>query len=235
MNICRSLPRCLLKAFVTTLFLATFCSAQQTVFNVPSADLLERGKVYGEVDATGQASSEVATVTPRVVFGLGHRFEAGLNINQFSTSGNTTVSLVPAIKWKLYDNAQNGFSIFAGDNVFLPIHNRSYRVGNYFYAEIAKQFNNGTRIGFGGFHFSRNVVAIAQRAGGQFSIESPVSKKVTLAADWYTGNHANGYFTPGLIYKASSKFTLYGAYEIGNSQVTQGNHLALIELGYNFN
>jgi hypothetical protein len=221
--------------FFTTLFFATFCFAQQTVFNVPSADVLGRGKVYAEVDATHQASSEVATAVPRVVFGLGHRLEAGINLNQFSTSGDATLSLVPAIKWKFYDNAAKGWSLFAGDNLFLPIHNRTYRVGNYVYTEIAKQFKNGTRIAFGGFDFSRSVVAPAQRAGGQFSIESPVNKKLTLAADWYSGNHAKGYFTPGIIFKASPKLTLYGAYEIGNSQLTQGNHLALVELGYNFN
>jgi hypothetical protein len=224
-----------LTLFLTILFFATFSFAQQTIFNVPSADVLERGKVYGEVDATHQASSDISAAVPRVVFGLGHRLEAGVNLNQFSTSSDATLSLVPAIKWKLYDNAAKGWSIFAGDNLFLPIHNRTYHVGNYVYAEIAKQFKNGTRIGFGSFEFSRNVVAPAQRAGAQFSIESPVSKKLTLAADWYSGNHANGYFTPGIIFKASSKLTLYGAYEIGNSQLTQGNHLALVELGYNFN
>jgi hypothetical protein len=58
---------------------------------------------------------------------------------------------------------------------------------------------------------------------------------VTIAAEWYTGNNATGYVNPGVIVKATSKLTLYGAYQIGNSGVTSGNHQFLWELGYNFN
>jgi len=87
----------------------------------------------------------------------------------------------------------------------------------------------------GAFDFTSHVVASGNKAGGQFGIEQPMSKRVTLAADWFTGNHATGYFTPGAAIKLSSKATLYAAYEIGNSGLMQGNHLLLVELGWNFN
>jgi hypothetical protein len=79
------------------------------------------------------------------------------------------------------------------------------------------------------------VVSSGNKAGGQFGFEQPISKQVTLAADWFTGNHSSGYFTPGAVIKLSSKATAYAAYEIRNSGVSRGNHLLLLEFGWNFN
>ncbi|HZR64410.1 MAG TPA: hypothetical protein VFA85_04630, partial [Terriglobales bacterium] len=73
------------------------------------------------------------------------------------------------------------------------------------------------------------------RVGGQFAIEQTVTNRLTVAADWYTGDEALGYVTPGLIFKATSKLTLYGAYEIGNRGVSAGNHQAVVEIGWNIN
>ena len=88
----------------------------------------------------------------------------------------------------------------------------------------------------GGFVASKNVFAPnVSRGGGQFAIEQTINDKVTLAADWLTGRHANGYFTPGVIYKPTPKVTAYFAYSIGNADAAKGNHYFLFELGYNFN
>ena len=62
-----------------------------------------------------------------------------------------------------------------------------------------------------------------------------MGKRVTLAADWFTGKHATGYFTPGAAIKLSSKLTAYTAYEVGNSGASSGDHLLLMEIGWNFN
>jgi len=48
-------------------------------------------------------------------------------------------------------------------------------------------------------------VAGANRAGGQFGFEQPLNKKLSLAADWFTGKHSAGYFTPGLVFQARVK------------------------------
>ncbi|HZW96070.1 MAG TPA: hypothetical protein VFF64_24205 [Candidatus Eremiobacteraceae bacterium] len=34
-------------------------------------------------------------------------------------------------------------------------------------------------------------LAPAQRAGGQFTFEHPINNRLTVAAEWYTGNHAS--------------------------------------------
>jgi hypothetical protein len=220
---------------VLVLLLSSPAIAQETVFNVPSADILDKGKTYLELDTTLHINPFVFGATPRIVFGIGHKIEAGVNVTGMAHSpvddNHTTLS--PAVKWKPLD--KNGWAILVGDNVFLPVQNRTYNAGNYAYGMLAKTWKHGTRISAGGYHFSNGVVANAQRAGGQFSFEQTINSRVSLAADWYTGNHANGYFTPGFVIKASSKVTVYASYEIGNANARQGNHMLELELGWNIN
>ena len=40
-------------------------NAQQTIFNVPTPDVLERGKIYVELDASPE---QISNFVPRVVF-----------------------------------------------------------------------------------------------------------------------------------------------------------------------
>ena len=48
---------------------------QETVFDVPSADILDSGRIYGELDGTVRPVDRVATFTPRVVLGMGLKWE----------------------------------------------------------------------------------------------------------------------------------------------------------------
>jgi hypothetical protein len=225
-----------LASFILALpLLALPALGQETVFDVPNPDILDRGKVYGELDGTARPVNPVYTFTPRVVVGLGHGIEAGMNFIGLSEPSSGQIIITPTVKWRLWDGGKSGWSFFAGDDVFFPARNGDYNVGNYFYAEFAKVFHTGTRIAAGGYDFTKDVVASAQRAGGQFTLEQPINKRLTVAAEWTTGNNAAGYVSPGVIVKATSKLTVYGCYQIGNAGVTNGNHQFLWELGYNFN
>jgi hypothetical protein len=87
---------------------------------------------------------------------------------------------VPTIKWKPYQGEKNGWAFVVGDDLFIPVRNRAYNAGNYVYAEMSKTFKSGTRVTFGGYDFTANVVSAANRAGGQFGLEQPLTKKVSL-------------------------------------------------------
>ena len=220
--------------FSLIFFAAKTAHAQETVFDVPSADFLDRGKVYGELDGTALAIGPLFTYTPRIVLGVGHHIELGANFNGLSSPTLGQLDISPTIKWQLWSRP-SGWAFYVGDDVFFPVRQRSYNAGNYFYASFAKQWKHGTRIGFGAYDFTRHVVAPANRAGGQFTLEQQLTKRLTIAAEWYTGNHSAGYVNPGAIFKVTSKLTAYAAYQIGNANVTNGNHQFLWELGYNFN
>jgi hypothetical protein len=214
--------------------------AQQTIFNVPSTDVLDKGKVYVELDASlkpndSTSVNKFSSFVPRVVAGAGNNIEIGLNITGNIQPGPDSTTLVPAIKWKPYQGKDNGWSFVIGDHLFVPVHNRAYNAGNYVYAEVSKTFKSGTRLTAGGYDFTDNVVANANRGGGQFGFEHPFNKKLSFAADWLTGKHAAGYFTPGIVFKVGSKVTGYAGYSIGNQNTSNGNHFFLLEFGYNFN
>jgi hypothetical protein len=217
--------------------------AQQTLFNVPSSDVLPKAKVYGELDLSWKPNDNARNVVqsfssfvPRVVIGAGGDMEVGLNIAGNIQPGPDTTTLVPVIKWRVYNGKDNGWSLVVGDHLFIPIRNKAYDAGNYVYAQVSKSFGGKTRLTAGGYDFSPNVVASnAHRAGGQFGFEHTVNSKLTLQADWYTGNHAAGYFTPGFYFKPHPKLTIYGGYSIGNANVSKGNHFFLTEIGFNFN
>jgi len=205
--------------------------AQETVFNVPSADVLDKGKAYYEWDATLGDTAASAALTPRSVYGVGHGIETGINVSSFNTPDPGTVAIVSATKWQFFESRQHGIVLFAGDHVFLPIQQRTYPIGNSAYIAAAKTFA-GTRIAAGVYDFSAHVIDHANRAGVQASIEQTISPRFALATDWYSGNNSMGFVTSGLACKIST-FTLYTTYEMGNHDLLHGNHAILLELGWN--
>ena len=113
--------------------------------------------------------------------------------------------------------------------------NRAYNFGNYSYVAGSKAISK-TRLTAGAFVASKNVFAPkAVRAGAQLGIEQAINNKFTIAADWVTGKHAAGYFTPGIFYKPHPKVTTYWSYSIGNENSSKGNHYFLLAIGYDFN
>jgi hypothetical protein len=227
-------------SLVLSLIFVSSAQAQQTIFNVPTTDVLDKGKVYFEMDVSfkpnnSQTIGRFSSFVPRVVIGAGGNLEVGVNFTGNIQPGPDSTTLAPSVKWKPYRGKDNGVAIVIGDNVFVPVRNRSYNAGNYVYAEISKTFRTRTRITAGGYDFTPNVIAPANRAGGQFGIEHPFNRTVSFAADWFTGKHSAGYFTPGIVFKAGPKITGYAGYSIGNQNASRGNHFFLMEFGYNFN
>jgi hypothetical protein len=188
-----------------------------------------------ELDGTYMPQTAVRSFTPRFVVGAGRRVEIGLNVNGLSAPGIPQATPTPTVKWKAYDGGENGWAFLVGDDLFIPAQNRTYRAGNYAYAELVKSWRTKTRATFGGYAFTEHVVASGNRAGGQFAIEQTLNDRFSLAADWYTGDHALGYVSPGVIFKVTPKLTFYGAYQIGNRGASAGNHQMLVELGWNIN
>jgi hypothetical protein len=231
----RAITSLKLFALLIVFFPVAPAHAQQTVFDVPSADVLDKGKIYGELDGTLRPTDSFATFTPRIVVGIGHAIEVGVNFDGLSEPLLGQLEFSPTIKWRPWKDESSGWSFYVGDDLLFPVRNRTYDAGNYAYASFAKEWKTGTRVGFGGYDFTKNVVANANRAGGQFTFEQRVNSRLTFAAEWYTGKQAAGYVNPGAIIKLTSKLTLYTAYQIGNSGVTTGNHQFLWEIGYNFN
>ena len=227
-------------SLIFTVLLGIKANAQQTIFNVPTTDILDRGKVYFELDASFKpnrqdAAGKFYSLVPRIVVGTGGNVEVGFNLAGHIHPGTDATTLVPTVKWRFYRNEKSKVALVAGTNFYIPVRNRAYNFGSYTYVAGSKTIDK-TRLTAGGYIASENVFAPeAVRGGGQFGIEQTVNNKFSLAADWITGRHASGYVTPGVIYKPHPKVTTYWSYSVGNANAASGNHFFLFELGYNFN
>ena len=214
--------------------------AQQTIVNVPSSDVLGKDEYYFEFDASFKTNKDPDNVlnkfssfVPRFVAGVGKNIEVGVNLTGNIQPGSDATTLVTAAKMKIWE--KKGWSLVAGDHVYIPLRNRSYNIGNYVYLQTSKTFKSNTRLTVGAYHTSKNVFAPkAQRAGGQFGFEQTINSKFSVGADWITGKHAAGYFTPVLTIKPASKTAVYLGYSIGNSGVSKGNHFFYAAVGFTF-
>src|SRR5436853_1638883 len=96
--------------------------AQQTIFNVPSSDVLPKAKVYGELDVTWKPSDNANNVVqsfssfvPRIVVGAGGNIEIGLNVNGNIQPGPDMTTLSPIIKWPVYNGKDYGWLFVVGE------------------------------------------------------------------------------------------------------------------------
>jgi len=103
---------------LAVLFPVFSASGQETVFDVPSADILEKGKVYGELDGTVRIVDPLATFTPRVVVGIGRGIEIGANFDGLSAPALGELLISPTAKLRLWQRKAARWSFFIGETCF---------------------------------------------------------------------------------------------------------------------
>lgn len=140
-------------------YVTVSAQAQQTIFNVPTTDVLNRGQVYVELDASFKTNNEsvlhrFSSFVPRVVVGVGNNVEVGLNVTGNIQPGLDSTTLVPTAKWKFYEKKVT--ALIAGTNLYIPIRNRGYNFGSYSYLAVSRTLNK-TRLTAGGYVASKNV------------------------------------------------------------------------------
>lgn len=210
---------------------AHLTQGQETMFNVPSADVLDKGKLYLETDWLWRPSdpSFAAGAPIRAVYGFGGNIEGGINFAGIVTPGRSVPVAIPNIKWQPLKTDSFFLTTGALGQFFL----RGSRDGNpavQIYGHAAAKLPFGTRLTAGGWWTSSGYASPNATAGGLFGFEQPITPNLTLAADWYTGNSSLGYVTPGVVVTAG-RWVFYGAYSIKNGN-SKGNGL-LLELGFN--
>ena len=218
---------------VLLIFRSGAAYGQQTVFNVPSADVLERGKSYFEWDGVAGVDAASTSITPRSVRGVLKGVEAGVNVTSFNANSSSTVAAVPNFKWALYQGAKSGVTVFGGGGMWLPFKRASYAVGDNAFLAVAKTLGPKTRVAVGGYDYTAGTIDHANRGGIFASVEQTLTGRLGVAADWYSGNNSVGYVSPGVSCKLTSQLTMFVASEIGNHEVSSGNHAVLIVLGWN--
>jgi hypothetical protein len=205
-------------SFVTKTF------AQQTVFNVPNADVTEKGHLFLQQEAQFRPWNNGAfgTGTSYGAYGIGHNTE--LDVTLFNVSapaghnvtlgtGFKTVVPIPGLKDKY---PQREYKFTFGDEVVTSMQGQG--AGNWSYAHFSGRTPvTNTRL-TGGISVCPKQVFGKDTACFIGAVEQPVTKKLNIISDWYSGSeHFAGFLITGFSYAFSNNKTLYMGYQIPNS------------------
>jgi hypothetical protein len=230
-------------AFIALLcvLVAQSARAQSTIFNVPTTDTVEKGKGYFEFDFLPQAPgpdtrASIIIYNPRLVVGLPYDTEVGVNVPVFHNGDFDPSSLAyvqPDLKWKYYKNDDTGVAASVGVVANVPLNSRDSQLAwAYVYGNIRKKVksgNYGPRFTAGPYGvFAKQddplkVGFLGTRGGVLLGYEQPLSGKISLVADWFSGKNSIGYFTPGISITLPHSALFNAGYSIGNDSWEHSN------------
>ncbi len=225
--------------------ISRLATAQETIFNVPSPDVLSAKSVYIETDNYFRSwdtdSGHTAFTYLRGVVGVGKNIEAGINAGaaDLRHASNSTPFIDATIKWRpilkeIASTAKTPGNIgfYIGDNAGVCFYGDTEgRARSLTYAAgTLKLPNLQTRFAAGPY-FATKYEFGERRFGALLTAEQPLPwiPGLEIAGDWFTGD--GGYFTPGFIYNRWG-FTFYVGYGLANTGRT--DDLMTLELGYTF-
>jgi hypothetical protein len=215
--------------------------AQSTIFNVPSTDVVEKGKGYFEFDFLPEApgpdvGSSIIIYNPRLIAGLPNDVEIGVNfpIYHFGDSDPSNFAYAqPNVKWKYYKNDDAGVAAAVGVVGNIPLNSRDSQLSwAYVYGNISKKVksgNYGPRITAGPYGvFAKQddplkIGFLGTRGGVLLGYEQPLGGRFSFVADWFSGKNSIGYFTPGISITLPHNGLFNAGYSIGNDSWENSN------------
>lgn len=197
--------------------------AMQTIFNVPSADVTEKGHVFvqEEFQTTPWSTDDALFSTTYSAVGIGHNTEIDATLFNVGSPATQNISMgvgfksaipIPGLKEKF---PEREFKLTVGSDVLLGLEGNG--VGNWSYAHLSGRVPKvNTRLTAGVSYGGRQVFgqnSLSFIAG----VEQPITKKLSVIGDWYSGSeHWAGYLIVGTSYALPKNTTLYTGYQIPN-------------------
>ena len=199
-------------------------TAQQTIFNVPSADVTEKGHLFLQQEGQfrGWNPDAFFNGTTYAAYGIGHNTEIVTTLFNVASPPTHNITLgvgfksaipIPGLKEKF---PEREFKFTIGSEVLTSLQGDG--VGNWTYAHLSGRVPKlKTRLTAGLSYGTRQVFGTDHVCfiGG---VEQPVTKKLTLLTDWFSGSeHFAGFLIPGFSYALPKNVTLYAGYQIPNT------------------
>lgn len=214
-----------LSALSVLIFLSAVAMGQSTIMNIPSTDVVAPRKVYVEMDFltnyAWQRQGSFQNYIPRVVVGVARNVEAGVNVSFSHIDGESAqpIEIQPNIKWQFYSNESNGTAASVGCILYAPLNHRSGTDTHGFcYLNGSKKFSGrfGPRLTGGGYTLISARKENGDRVGAMVGYEQPISKRVGLLIDWFSGANRFGYVSPGITIATPGNSALTTGYAFAN-------------------
>lgn len=201
---------------------ATASYAQQTVFNVPNADVSPPKVIFLQHESQFKPYNPNAfwLGTHYSTLGIGHNTELTGTLFNLGAPNTNNIALgigfksaIPILKEKY---PKREFKITAGSEILVSLDGNG--TGNWSYSHVSARIPKlNTRL-TSGISFGTKQVFGENKICFIGAIEQPVTKKLTLIADWYSGNeHSMGYLITGFGYELPKGVHIYAGYQIPNS------------------
>lgn len=227
-------------ASVLVLVAAQPLLAQQTYFNVPSSDIVDRKKFAVQQQFNIESSYHSATT---INYGLGNKTEIGANLynliydpdqRQISRNDSSTqmpygpLVLVNAQKgFDLTDNLTVGFGTQLGFNLS-PNHRT--RLVSYGYGQLAGSYQKQRyKWSLGGYVGNQPYLGEGRAYGFQGGFDVGVFKKLHVLGDWISGQHVQGQLVLGVEYYLTKKLPIALGWQRTN---VDGSQSAVIQFTY---
>ena len=211
------------KLIILAFLLAGTTAAQSVIFNAPSTDTLEEGKVYVEADFFARFkkydNGGYQGYGFRTVYGLNKKTEIGANF--FVTrdgSGNLPREVQFNVKRKLYDNEKRGIAVSAGGLVNVPLtKSAGSRPTAIVYVNASKTVPKlGTRVTGGVYQAIARRRDFGKTWGFTAGFEQPVGRRFAVIGDWFSGANRYGFAFLGLNIAVTKRQFLSFGYNFAN-------------------
>lgn len=193
--------------------------AQQTVFNVPSADVTPEGVLFL------QHESQFRPYKPRQFWigthysalGIGHNTELTMTLFDLNAPFTRSMDLgigfknVHPILTKRFPARE--FKTVLGSQVVPSLDGG---VGNWTYASVSGRVPKlKTRLTAGVNYGTKHIFG-KTTIGAIGAVEQPITKKLSLIMDWYSGDSAYGLLIPGVGIQPTDSIQIFAGYQIPN-------------------
>lgn len=219
--------------------IAISADAQTTIFNIPTADSLQRGSWNLEFDFITKPVSYrdggYQTYGYRVAYGVTNKTEIGSNFYYTRSGTPSTGQAEFSLKQKVYQNEKYGVTVSGGIVVFVPLRSRvGDKTAAMAYANGSKSIQqlNGMTVTGGAYHIFGGSKTFGTKTGAMLGLVQPIAGRVSFVADWFSGNNRLGYASAGFNVNVTKKQYLLTGWSFGNSG--RGNNAFAAYYGVTF-
>jgi len=210
--------------------------SQTTIFNIPSADTLDKDTVNIEADFLTKPvhyrNGGYQTYGYRLAYGLNNKTEIGSNFYLTWDGRHSIADIEFSLKRRLYGNKKLGFLFASGVTAFVPLRDTTGDWTSFMvYANGAKTFKKtyGTQVTGGVYHLLRGQRSLGTRTGAMLALVQPVHPRLNAVVDWFSGNNRFGYVSAGFTFFVTKRQYLTAGYSFGNSG--RGNNALAVYYG----
>lgn len=206
------------------MFAAGAAFGQTTLFNIPTADTLQRGSWGLEGDFITKPVSYrdggYQTYGYRVAYGLTNKTEIGSNFYLTYDGDKTSAQAEFSLKQNVYRNERLGVTVSGGAVAFVPLRARGTdKTSVMVYGVASKSIEplNGLTVTGGAYHVFGGSEDFGDKTGAIVGVNQPIAGRLSFVADWFSGKNRLGYASAGLNFNVTKRQYLTTGYSFGNS------------------